>query len=123
VAALVVSVATMTIVTSVQPKPADSLHNPFWGVLAPAFVRGEIAANNICPMYGRTDGPEHRAIVKSATHDAFNVGMVLGGRGQKTLLPLLALWIASAYSLWRVTAERRDQRDAMVQSEYASRRT
>jgi hypothetical protein len=122
-AALAVSVATMTIVTSVQPKPADSMHNPFWGVLVPAFVRGEIAANNICPMYGRTDGPEHRAIVKSATHDSFNLGMLLGGRGHKTLLPLLALWIASAYSLWRATAERRDQRDAVVPSECAERRT
>jgi hypothetical protein len=109
-AALVISVATMTIVTSVQPKPADSIRNPFWGVLVPAFVRGEIAANNICPLYGRTDGPKHRAIVKTATHDAFNLGMALGGRGHKSLLPLIALWIASAYSLWRATGERGEQR-------------
>jgi hypothetical protein len=123
-AALAISVATMTIVTSVQPKPADSIRNPFWGVLVPAFVRGEIAANNICPMYGRTDGPKHRPIVRSATHDAFNLGMLLGGRGHKSLLPLIALWVASAYSLWRAAGERKQQgSDAVVRGERAPSRS
>ena len=112
VAALVVSVAVMTIVTSVQPKPAETLTNPFWRTLVPAFANGEIAVNNICPMYGRTTGPKHRAVLRAASHDAFNFGMVLGGRGKKSLLPLIALWVASAYTLWRATAERRDQPNA-----------
>ena len=109
IAALVVSIAAMTLVTSVQPKPADTLKNPFWGMLVPAFARGEVAANNICPLYGRTTGPQHHAILRTSTHDAFNLGMVMGGRGHKSLLPLLAFWIASAYSLWRATGDRRDQ--------------
>ena len=92
VAALVVSIATMTIVTSVQPKPADTLTNPFWGTLVPAFDRGEIAANNICPMYGRTDGPKHRAVVRTATHDAFNLGDAAGRpRAQEPIAPLRTL--------------------------------
>jgi len=106
---LLVSIAVMTVVTSVQPKPADTLTNPFWRSIAPYFVRGEIAVNNICPLYGRISGPKHEPILRTSTHDAFNLGMVMGGRGKKSLLPLIALWVACAYSFWRATSERSDQ--------------
>jgi hypothetical protein len=103
---LVVSMTMMTVVTSVQPKPADSLKNPFWRAILPAFVRDDIAANNVCPVTGRAGGADHAPIIRTATHDAFNWGMLMGGRGKKSLLPLLALWISAAYAFRRHVVER-----------------
>lgn len=99
-ALIVPSVAVMTIVTSVQPKPSDAILDPFWSRLVPAFFHGHLAANNVCPVSGtilRT--MQHAPIVRTARYDAFNLGMLLGGRGLRSLVPLLALWATSFWAI------------------------
>jgi hypothetical protein len=94
------SIAVMTIATAVQPKPSDAIMDPFWSRLVPAFFHGHLAANNVCPYLGTiTRSTPHSPIVHSAQYDAFNLGMLLGGRGVKSIVPLLALW---ATSLWAI---------------------
>jgi hypothetical protein len=60
-----------------------------------------VAANDVCPAIGRIGTQPHQAIVQRARYDAFNLGMVLGGRGPRSLAPLLAIWLASAWGLVR----------------------
>jgi len=102
-AAFAVSLAMMTIVTAVQPKPSERLANPLFGSIAPAFFRGEVAMGNICPALGNTGGRRHQPFLRTSTHDSFNLGMAMGGRGLKSLIPLLALWVGAAFELWRAT--------------------
>ena len=99
---LVPSIVVMTIVTSVQPKPSDAVHDPFWSGLVPAFARGVLAANNVCPMLGtiRTS-MHHPPFVRMARFDAFNLGMLLGGRGLRSLVPLVAVWATSFWAIRR----------------------
>jgi hypothetical protein len=107
-ALLMPSVAVMMIVTSVQPKVNDRLQNPFWAGLLPAFSRGVVAANDVCPAIGRIGAEPHRSLVRTARYDAFNLGMLLGGRGPRSLAPLLALWLASAWALARTARKEPD---------------
>jgi hypothetical protein len=102
-AAFAVSLAAMTIVTSVQPKPGQKLENPFFRSIAPAFVRGQLALGNICPLLGTTGGRRHQPFLRQGFHDSFNLGMVLGGRGLPSLLPLLAIWLSAAFGFWHAT--------------------
>lgn len=106
VAAFVASLAMMTVVTAVQPKPSTKLADPLFGAILPAFIHGDVAAGNICPLLGNTGGPHHRPFLRNARYDAFNLGMALGGHGLESLLPLLGLWLASAFELWRLTRKR-----------------
>jgi hypothetical protein len=71
--------------------------------VAPAFFRGQVARGNICPELGYTAARRHRPLLRRAFHDAFNLGMVLGGRGLESLLPLAAVWLSAAYGLWQIT--------------------
>ena len=88
-------------------KPSDAILDPFWSRLVPAFFHGHLAANNVCPFLGTIlKSSAHAPIVRTARYDAFNVGMLLGGRGLKSLVPLLDLW---GTSLWAI---RRTLRDA-----------
>jgi hypothetical protein len=102
----VVSIGVMTVVTAVQPKPNDQLRDPFFGAIWPSFVEGKLARGNVCPYTGRAGEAGHRAFVRGAPHDSFNVGMLLGGRGKRTLTPLIALWIASIYGFWQVISRK-----------------
>jgi hypothetical protein len=112
-ALLVPSLAVMLIVTSVQPKVNERLQNPFWAGLLPAFSRGVVAANDVCPAIGRIGNTPHHGLVQHARYDAFNVGMLLGGRGPRSLAPLLAVWLASAWGFARATRkEPEDDPDA-----------
>lgn len=100
----IVSVIVMTMVTAVQPKPGEWVNDPFFSKIAPAFFRGELAAGKSCPLVGNTD-ERHVPLLRNATNDAFNLGMVLGGRHRlPTLLPLLALWVSVVFELRRATA-------------------
>jgi hypothetical protein len=100
----VLSFAFMLIVTSVQPKPSERLHDPFFSNILPAFLKGEVAWGNVCPLLGNSGGPAHRPLLRHAFHDSFNLGMVVAGRRLLSLLPLLALWLSSGYFLWRASA-------------------
>ena len=112
-ALLVPSLAVMLIVTSVQPKVNERLQNPFWAGLLPAFARGVVAANDVCPAIGRVGVAPHKSLVPSARYDAFNLGMLIGGRGPKSLVPLLAMWFASAWGFAKATRrEASDDEDA-----------
>jgi hypothetical protein len=103
----------MLIVTSVQPKVNERLQTPFWAGLLPAFSRGVVAANDVCPAIGRIGNAPHHSLVQHARYDAFNVGMLLGGRGPRSLAPLLAVWLASAWGFARATRkEPEDDPDA-----------
>jgi hypothetical protein len=96
------SIAVMTIVTAVQPKPSDAIMDPFWSRLVPAFFHGHLAANNVCPLSGTISrSASHAPIIRTAQYDAFNLGMLLGGRGLKSLVPLIALWATSFWALRR----------------------
>jgi hypothetical protein len=109
-----VSAAVMLIVTSVQPKPSDRLHDPFFHNLLPAFVRGEVAWGNVCPLLGNSGGSAHRPFLSRAFHDAFNLGMLASGRSLLSLVPLLALWLSSGYFLWHATATVREPRSSAM---------
>ncbi len=100
-----VSVVVMTIVTSVQPKPSDQLTNPFWGAILPVFLRGHLADNDVCPMLGTISHASHQPFLRNAWGDAWNFGMLLGARGHRTLLPLVALWVTSAWAFARARRE------------------
>jgi hypothetical protein len=110
--ACVVSIAIMTVVTSVQPKPSDELQNPFWRSILPAFVHGDLALGNICPVVGHPGGTHHRPFVHRARHDAFNLGMVIGGRRHDSLLPLVAIWTSAAYGFAQAASARRRKEEA-----------
>jgi hypothetical protein len=105
---LVPSLAVMLVVTSVQPKVNDRLQNPFWAGLLPAFMHGVVGANDVCPVVGRIGRAPHESFLRRARYDAFNVGMVLGGRGPKSLVPLLAVWLTSAWALGRAARKESD---------------
>lgn len=100
-ALLLPSMFVMIVVTSVQPKPSEWLQNPFWSTLLPAFMEGSLAITKSCPVFGNPAHPEHHPFLSGAGYDAFNVGMVLGGRGLRSLIPLGALWVTSAWALAR----------------------
>jgi hypothetical protein len=97
VAVLVPSIAFMTIVTSVQPKPSERYKSPFWDYELPAFVRGDLSASNACPVIGSSQLRGHTAFLPHRNRDAFNVGMLIGGSGHRSLVPLFGLWVASAW--------------------------
>ena len=109
---LVPSVAIMLVVTSVQPKVNDRMQNPFWAGLLPAFVDGVIAANDVCPVIGRVGHAPHESFVRRGRYDAFNVGMALGSPGPRSLAPLIAVWLTSAWALGR--AARKESDDAVA---------
>ncbi|HEX4335282.1 MAG TPA: hypothetical protein VH062_05175 [Polyangiaceae bacterium] len=111
---LVPSIAVMLVVTSVQPKVNDRLQNPFWAGLLPAFGRGVIAANDVCPVIGRVGHVPHEPFLRGARYDAFNVGMAFGSRGPRSLAPLFAVWLTSAWALGR--AARRESDDAVPEN-------
>lgn len=110
-ALLVPSIAVMLVVTSVQPKVSDRFHNPFWAGLLPAFLDGVIAANDVCPAIGRIDVQAHENFLRQARHDAFNLGMLLGNGTPRSLAPLVAVWLSSAWGLGR--AARKEPSDAV----------
>ncbi len=95
----VVSVLFMTVVTSVQPKPSERFRNPLWQYDVPAFVRGDLALSNACPVLGSSELRGHPPFLRGRKRDAFNVGILLGGNGWKSLLPLLALWLTAGWAL------------------------
>jgi hypothetical protein len=101
------SVAFMLVVTSVQPKPAEHYKRPFWDYELPTFVRGELSASNACPVLGSSQLRGHEAFLRGRRRDAFNLGMLLGSRGHRSLAPLLGLWVAAAWGLTR-TARGKD---------------
>jgi hypothetical protein len=109
---LAVSIAFMSIVVSVQPKTGEHLPDPFWGALLPAFLHGEVAANNICPATGKPEQRTHVRLLRAARHDAFNLSMFLGARGLRSLVPLFTLWGASAWAFWRATRPNPSDEDA-----------
>jgi hypothetical protein len=113
----VASIGFMTVVTSVQPKPSDQIRDPFFGAIWPAFIRGHIAANNICPVTGRASEPGHRPFLRTASHDAFNAGMFLRARGKRTLAPLFAIWLASLYGFAQATSRRSSSDEALTRPE------
>jgi hypothetical protein len=92
----------MAVVTAVQPKPSERLPNP-WAAIWHAFEREHVSANNTCPNTGRIETSAHEPLVSGLRHDAFNVGMLLGGKGHRSLIPLWTLWLLSAWALWRAT--------------------
>lgn len=99
---VVPSVAIMTIATSVQPKPSDAILDPFWSRLVPAFAKGVLAANDVCPLLGTIRKSMHHVpVVRTARYDAFNLGMLIGGRGLKSLVPLAAAWLTSFWAIRR----------------------
>jgi len=99
---IVPSIVVMTIVTAVQPKPSEALHDPFWSGLVPAFGRGALAANNVCPLLGTIrKSMQHAPFLRTAPYDAWNLGMVLGGRGVRSLVPLVAAWLTSFWAIGR----------------------
>jgi hypothetical protein len=108
-ALLVPSVAVMMIVTAVQPKPSDQFQNPFWKGILPAFVNARLASNDVCPTLGKVGQRPHESFVEHGRYDAFNLGMVLGGRGHKSLVPLYALWLTALWAFARATGEGGDQ--------------
>jgi len=110
-ALLVPSVVFMTVVTAVQPKPAERYKSPFWDYELPTFVQGELSASNACPMIGSSLLRQHEPFIRGRSRDAFNVGMLMGGTGLRSLVPLLGLWVAAGWAL-RQTLVHRD-RDAL----------
>ncbi len=110
-AALTASVAIMMVVTAVQPKPSERARSPFFGTLLPAFSRSRLSANNVCPLVGVPRG-RHVSFIAGRPTDAFNLGMVLGGRGHRTLIPLYSLWFAAAWAFWRTTRKPREEEPA-----------
>lgn len=98
-----VSAATMLVVTSVQPKPAERWARPFTEYLLPAFLRGELADSKACPDIGSSQFKGHVALLRGRAQDAMNLGMLVGARGPRSLAPLIALWLAAAWSLGRAT--------------------
>ncbi|HVU02363.1 MAG TPA: hypothetical protein VHE30_11455 [Polyangiaceae bacterium] len=111
VALLAVSAFAMLVVTSVHPKPSENLTSPFWSFLLPSFFRGELALTKACPVFGSPRAAGHHPFLAVAPYDAFNLGMVLGGRGLKSLLPLVSVWGTAAWAFRRAlrvekTAER-----------------
>jgi hypothetical protein len=102
-AATAYSIGVMLLVTAVQPKPSDRIRDPFFSGIWPAFVANHLALGNICPDSGHAIVGDHETFVAGARHDAFNVGMLLGGHGRRSLVPLLGLWLGAAFALWRAT--------------------
>jgi hypothetical protein len=116
-ALVVPSIAVMTIVTAVQPKPSDAIMDPFWSRLVPAFLHGHLAANNVCPLVGTISrSAPHAAIIRTVQYDAFNLGMLLGGRGLRSLVPLLALWATALWALRRTIRAERTEEQTVGQS-------
>ncbi|HEX7668138.1 MAG TPA: hypothetical protein VF395_01075, partial [Polyangiaceae bacterium] len=102
---LVPSVMCMTVVTAVHPKPSDWVVSPFWNSLLPSFLKGDLALTKLCPVFGNPAHPDHHPFATGAPYDAFNVGMLLGGRGLKTLVPLVALWTTAVWAFARELRE------------------
>jgi hypothetical protein len=107
-ALLVPSVVVMLIVTSVQPKMSDRFQNPFWAGLLPAFLDGVIAANDVCPEIGKIGLSPHENFLRWARHDAFNLGMLFGDATPRSLAPLVAVWLSSAWGLGRAARKESD---------------
>jgi hypothetical protein len=105
-ATMVVSILAMTMVTAVDTRPTERIHDPFFKYVLPAFLRGDLALGTVCPMIGNTGGLEHRPFLSGLRGDAFNLGMVLGLRGLVSLLPLLASWVGIGHCLLKWTAVR-----------------
>jgi hypothetical protein len=120
-ALLAPSIAIMLVVTSVQPKVSERLHNPFWAGLLPAFNQGNLAANDVCPVIGRVGHKPHQPLLPHARYDAFNLGMVLGGHGPRSLTPLVAVWLTAAWAFAR--AARREPEEESAGPEAARSRT
>jgi hypothetical protein len=99
------SILFMLVVTAVQPKPNEKYKRPFWDYELPTFVKGELSASNACPLLGSSQLRGHRAFVRGRHRDAFNVGMLLGGSGFRSLAPLFGLWAAAGWALWHATRE------------------
>jgi hypothetical protein len=114
------SLAIMLVVTSVQPKVSERFHNPFWAGLLPAFNHGTLAANDVCPVIGRIGRRPHQTLLPHTRYDAFNLGMAIGGRGLRSLTPLVAIWLTSAWAFGR--AVRRESEEEPTDAE-AARRT
>jgi hypothetical protein len=104
-----VSIGFMLVVTAVQPKPSDVIRDPFFAKIWPAFQKGHLAVNNVCPLTGLAKEAGHRPLVTGAVHDAFNLGMVLGGRGKRSLVPLFGFWLGIGFALYRGTRLRDEQ--------------
>jgi hypothetical protein len=80
-------------------------------------MRGMVAANDVCPVIGRIGRTPHESFLRRARYDAFNVGMALGGRGPRSLVPLLAVWLTAAWALGR--AARRETSEPGAEGEPA----
>jgi hypothetical protein len=50
-------------------------------------------------MFGNSANAGHHPLFRTAPYDAFNLGMVIGGRGLRSLVPLLGVWGTSAWAL------------------------
>ncbi|MBM4363789.1 MAG: hypothetical protein FJ104_14000 [Deltaproteobacteria bacterium] len=98
-----VSAATMLVVTSVQPKPAERFSRPFTEYVLPTFLRGDLSDSKACPDIGSSQFKGHVGLLRGRAQDAMNLGMLVGARGLRSLSPLLALWLAAAWSLGRAT--------------------
>lgn len=106
---LVPSIFVMLVVTSVQPKMSDRFHNPFWAGLLPAFFDGVVGANDVCPEVGRIGAVPHENFLRWARYDAFNLGMLFGNGTPRSLAPLVAVWLSSAWGLGRLARKESDE--------------
>jgi hypothetical protein len=77
--------------------------------MLPAFRNGIVAGNDVCPMIGRIGRAPHQNFLRHARTDAFNLGMVLGGNGPKSLTPLISIWVVSAWAFARAARRESDE--------------
>lgn len=97
-AAVVVSVAMMVIATSVKPEVPVYIERPFGEYLWPAFSSGELALS--------TQSIDSPAAPEGGERYALNLGQLIGLEGRKSLLPLVAIWLACAAWLSSATRAR-----------------
>jgi hypothetical protein len=85
--AAVYSIALMLIATTVKPEVPTWIYRPFGDYLVPRFLAGDVAASTL---------PVHVPTTRER-REAWNVGLLLGLEGWRSLLPLAA-W--ALFGLW-----------------------
>ncbi len=84
------SIVLNLVAASTAPNPPNSFSCPMAQLLWPSFWAGKLSLN-LHPLLGST--------AEAGVYPAFNLGELMGLRGLRSLIPLLALW-AVAIILW-----------------------
>ena len=99
------AVTLIAVSTFLQP-PANTLKDPVWELMWPAFRDGDLSLSPQTMVSRSIDTSRLRG--RQQRHAAWNLGEIAGLHGHATLVPLGVVWLAAFFLCWPlVSADRR----------------